>query len=317
MGTGVTPQRVLRDLQDYWAQLAHDQAEGVLKACSMTLVVVAQGEGDAEGGLVRRTLGALMHQHPSRTIVIASHTTGQLDAGIFAECWKPFGKNQQICSEGIEIKPGSQGLEETARFVSGLVVPDLPVVLWCRGPLDRTYMYRKRFEPLYALAGKIIFDSREVVDAEAALEFLRGLRASGRRVADLHWARLTGWRETLAHLFDDRAMQPDQVASASVAYGGAEVTTCALYFAAWIRAALPGIRVSVLKEEGAAGLSSVTLEGAGVRLRLARAGESCLEVEGAGRRYQAALPVSGEEALMGQELRILGPDPAWERTLAA
>jgi hypothetical protein len=26
-----------------------------------------------------------------------------LDARIFAECWKPFGKAQQICSEGIEI----------------------------------------------------------------------------------------------------------------------------------------------------------------------------------------------------------------------
>ena len=46
------------------------------------------------------------------------------------------------------------------------------------------------------------------MDAEAALEFLRVLRAQGRRVADLHWTRLTGWREVLAHLFDDRAMEP-------------------------------------------------------------------------------------------------------------
>jgi glucose-6-phosphate dehydrogenase assembly protein OpcA len=315
MATAVTSARILRELQDYWVRLAHDSAEngGVLKACAMTLIVAA--EDDADANRVRETLGLLMHDHPSRAIVIRAPGP-QLDARVFAECWKPFGKTQQICAEGIEIAPGAGGWEEVARFIVPLRVPDLPVVLWCRGALDRTYMYRKRYDPLYDLANKIVFDSRTVIDAEAAIEFLRGLRARGRRVADLHWARLTGWRELLAHLFDDRVMRPEEVQSARVRYGGGSATTCALYFAGWIRSALPTAKVAVQAEDAEPGISSLTLAGGGDSLSI-RLADSCLEVEGAGRSYRAPLPPVEEEALMGAELRILGADPVWERVLDA
>ena len=46
-------------------------------------------------------------------------------------------------------------------------------------------------------------------------------------------------------------------------------------------------------------------------------GESCLRVQGRGRDYQTALPSASEEALMREELRILGEDAVWERALAA
>src|SRR5690349_17922512 len=246
----VQPERILRDLQELWAQLAVDQADsgGVLRACAMTLVVAAEDAPDA--GRARQTVGVLMHNHPSRAVIVRPGSDA-LDARIFAECWKPFGKSQQICSEGIEITAGRSGFSEVAKFLVPLRVPDLPVVLWCRGaaalepgPLD----------PLFPLADKIIFDSSEVIDADSALQFLRRLRGRGRRVADLHWTRLTGWREVLAHLFDDRALQPGEVKGAQVIFGGSSVTTCARYFAAWIRTALPTARVTIESGEGPRGL---------------------------------------------------------------
>jgi glucose-6-phosphate dehydrogenase assembly protein OpcA len=313
------PEAILRELQQLWTQLAQDQAEsgGVLKACAMTLVIAAQDEKDA--ARVRQILGVLMHHHPSRAIVVQSgeagaHDLAPLDARVFAECWMPFGRNQQICSEGIEITAGAAGLEEAARFLVPLRVPDLPAVLWCRGaealapgPLDA----------LYPLADKIVFDSRKAADARAAVDFLRGLKAAGRRVADLHWARLTGWRETLAHLFDDGAMRPEEVKSVWVGFGGSTVTTCALYLAAWIRSALPGVPVENTVEQAVPGLSSITLRTAGCSLRLERAGDTCLHVEGCGRSYRTLLPAAGEEAVMREELSIHGPDPVWERVLSA
>src|SRR5947209_19967207 len=103
MTVAVKPEKILRDLHELWAQLGREQetAGGVLRACSMTLLVVAEDEADAES--VRRTLGVLMHSHPSRAIVVRIVKEAAFDARVFAECWKPFGSTQQICAEGIEI----------------------------------------------------------------------------------------------------------------------------------------------------------------------------------------------------------------------
>src|SRR6185312_12463262 len=112
----IQPERILKDLQQLWAQLAQDQAEsgGVLRACAMTLVVAAEDEADARN--VRQTVGVLMHNHPSRAVIVHPGVNGTvLDARIFAECWKPFGKTQQICSEGIEITSGHSGYSEVAK----------------------------------------------------------------------------------------------------------------------------------------------------------------------------------------------------------
>ena len=316
MGTAtVQPERILKDLHELWAQMAKDQAEsgGVLRACAMTLVVAAEDSPDADK--IRQTVGVLMHNHPSRAVIVRPGGDGAvLDARIFAECWKPFGKAQQICSEGIEITSLHSGLTEVAKFLVPLRVPDLPVVLWCRGI---SALEPGRFEPLFPLADKIIFDSSKVTDTDSALQYLRRLRKSGRRVADLHWTRLTGWREVLAHLFDDGALTPDQVTAAKVTFGGPSVTTCARYVAAWIRAALPAVRVTIQSEAGAPGLQSVTLSTSSDSLTVARGSDQCVEVSGCGRHYRSMLPSISEESLMQEELSILGPDLVYERALNA
>ena len=317
MGTATTiqPERILKDLQQLWAQMAVDQADagGVLRACAMTLVVVAEDAADAER--VRKTVGVLMHNHPSRAVILHPGGSGaQLDARIFAECWKPFGKTQQICSEGIEITAGQHGFAEVAKFLVPLRVPDLPVVLWCRGSAA---LEPGPLEPLFPLADKIVFDSSQVTDADSALQFLRRLRARGSRVADLHWTGLTGWREVLAHLFDDQALQPGEVKGAQVTFGGSSVTTGARYFAAWIRSALPAARVIMESADAPRGLHSVKLSTSDDSLTITLGSDHCVEVLGCGRHYRSMLPASSEEALMQEELGILGPDPVYEKALSA
>lgn len=320
-GVAVQPERILKDLQQLWAQMARDQAEtgGVLRACAMTLVVAAEDAADGEH--VRQTVGVLMHNHPSRAVILHSGSSGAaLDARIFAECWKPFGKAQQICSEGIEITAGQNGFSEVAKFLVPLRVPDLPVVLWCRGAAA---LETGPLEPLFPLASKIIFDSSKASDADSALQFLRRLRARvgpACRVADLHWTRLTGWREVLAHLFDDGALQPGDVKTAQVICGGLSVTTSARYFAAWIRTALPAARVTIQSNgsgDGPPGLHSVSLSTTSDILTISSGGDSCLEVSGLGRHYRSQLPSASEEALMQEELGIVGPDPVYDRALTA
>lgn len=314
MTTAIQPDRILRDLNELWDQLDQQQAGsgGVLRACAMTLVVTAGEDQDAEE--VRRRLGVLMHDHPSRAVILKIREGAEFEARVFAECWKPFSSSQQICAEGVEVVTDAARMEEAAQLLVPLKAADLPAVLWCRGA--GVFQFRA-FDHLFPVADKIIVDSSKVPHAAAAIGFLRGLRARGYRVGDLHWTRLTGWREILSHLFDDGALRASDVVSARLTYGGPHASTCALYFGAWIEEAIPRARVSVVGETSntdAPGLRSVTLSSATCELALTREAGSIL-VSGCGRHYRSPLPPADEESLMRQELKFLGPDPVFEKVL--
>ena len=310
--TTIHPEQILRDLSRQWAQLDQEQANsgGVLRACAMTLIVTAKDEADAEQ--VRQMLGVLMHEHPARAVILTGHEGADFDARVFAECWKPFGSNQQICAEGIEIVSGSSNFEDAAQLLVPLKVPDLPTVLWCRGT---SAFYLRTFDMLFPLADKLIFDSSTVSGAAAALTFLRSLKSRGHHVADLHWTRLTGWREILAHLFDDEAMKPGDVSSVRVTYGGATPSTCTLYFASWVEQALPRARVSLSSGAGEPGLRAVTFSNKNCELSLGKNG-TCIEVNGCNRHYRSSLPPVDETSLMREELKFPGSDPVFDRVLA-
>ncbi len=327
--TAIDPGKILRDLRDMWAQLAKDQggAGGVLRACSMTLIAVAEHDDAADAELARKTVGALMHSHPSRAIVLTPREGGEFSSQVFAECWMPIGGEQQICAEGIEIAADAEQTDEVARLLLPLIAPDLPVVLWCRGP--RAFLDRS-LDPLFPLANKIIFNTRAVRHASSAIEFLRRMRGNegardggqaggngGRQVADLAWTRLTGWREAVAHLMD--ACPGGWLAAAGgevrIEYGGGRPGTRVLYFARWIEGALPGANVTLIPIDGGPGMHSVVFAGCGTETSVRLGEGSSLEVRTAGRGYSAVLPPDSEQCLMHEELSILGRDPVFDRVL--
>jgi glucose-6-phosphate dehydrogenase assembly protein OpcA len=259
-----------------------------------------------------------MHGHPSRAIVLTPREGGDFSGRVFAECWMPFGGQQQICSEGIEITADSEQTDEVARLLVPLIAPDLPVVLWCRGP--RAFLDRS-LDPLFPLANKIIFNTRAVRHASSAIEFLRRVRKEGgkdgRQVADLAWTRLTGWREAVAHLMD--ACPGGWLAAAGgevrIEYGGGRPGTRTLYFARWIERALPGANVTLIPVAGGPGVHSVVFAGCGAETSVRLGEGSSLEVRTAERSYSAVLPPDSEESLMHEELSILGKDPVFDRVL--
>jgi glucose-6-phosphate dehydrogenase assembly protein OpcA len=304
----VNPEKVLKDLRELWAQLGKDQetAGGVLRACAMTLVVLAEDEQDATG--VRRTLGVLMHEHPSRAIVLRASEGASLDARVFAECWMPFGRNQQICSEGIEMSADAANLGDVAHLLVPLVVPDLPTVLWCRGP---RFFSTRYFDPLFPLADKIIVDSTAAVNPRGAIAVMKEMRSRGSRIADLAWTRLTGWRETLSHGFEDC---PKQVREVHIQYGG-PLTTSVLYFSRWIERALPAARISMEGVMGS-GLKSVKLTGDDSMEMTVTASGGFLELKNGCKESKSMLPPMDADALMNEELAIFDRDHVFESVLS-
>ena len=111
------PEQILKGLGKLWTSLGQEEKQQgkptVLRACAMTLIV-ATDEAD-EGFAASQTISELMREHPSRGIVLAvspRRAERSPQARVLAQCWKPFGKAQQICCEQIEIKARSDKLAQ-------------------------------------------------------------------------------------------------------------------------------------------------------------------------------------------------------------
>ena len=198
----IHPETLDRQIDRLWADMAeHSEGEehALMRACALTLIVLT--EDDENPASVSETLAELMQTHPSRAIVIrlTADEGEHLEADVRAYCWMPIGRRQQVCSEQIEIETSAASLADLPSALLPLIVPDLPVVLWCRSERAAGL---PAFADLTDLAPRVILDVGEFTDPMAALE--AWTRRSGSVVAtDLSWTRLTRWRETVAQIFDN------------------------------------------------------------------------------------------------------------------
>jgi hypothetical protein len=240
----IKPEKILKELAELWTETAapsESSESGVLRACSMTMLVIADESEDTQG--IGETLAQLMKLHPSRAIVIRLKESQEpwLRSRVFAQCWKPFGSRQHICCEQIEITASDASLPDVPAVVLPLIVADLPVILWCRSGRATELA---GFREIEVLAQKVILDSACFPDPEVAIKRLMNVGLPGTRVADLAWGRLTRSRELIAQTVncDDLIRSLGHVNQVRVHARGPKPNVPARYFAAWLtdRLALVG-----------------------------------------------------------------------------
>ena len=313
------PEKILKDLAELWVttgkQEAGVEAQGVLRACTMTLIVITEDREDPSG--LGETIAALMPEHPARTIVIRLTGAGERSIAqrVFAQCWMPFGQRRQICCEQVEIVCSDASLGDLPSVVLPLAVPDLPVILWCRSP---RLLGMAEFPALAAVARRVVVDSGAMPDAPAALRRLSEEAAHGRLLGDLAWTRLTRWRQTLAQIFEDprHAARLTGGARIGVCDGGG-VTTTALYMAAWMAGSLDSARINATvrirtKTHG----TFAELECGDFHARLERQDRHLVATVN-GLSQCTLLPKPDDYLLLREELGILHRDPVFEKTLAS
>src|SRR5207248_1136529 len=146
-----------------------ESGAGVLRACSMTLVVLAEEADDPSQ--LGETIAALMPEHPARAIYVRLCGQGRraLSERVYAQCWMPFGQRRQICCEQVEITAADAALADLPSVVLPLAVADLPVILWCRAP---RLLGMPEFREIASMAHKVVLDSATMPDAKAALRQL-------------------------------------------------------------------------------------------------------------------------------------------------
>ncbi|MFY9726605.1 MAG: glucose-6-phosphate dehydrogenase assembly protein OpcA [Bryobacteraceae bacterium] len=313
------PEKILKELADLWVttgkQEAGEAAHGVLRACSMTLIVITEDREDPAD--LGETIAALMPEHPARTIVVRLTGEGERSIAqrVFAQCWMPFGQRRQICCEQVEIVCSDASLGDVPSVVLPLEVPDLPVILWCRSP---RLLGMAEFPALAAVARRVVVDSGAMADAPAALRRLANETARGRLLGDLAWTRLTRWRQTLAQIFEDprHAARLTGAARITVCDGGA-VTTQALYMGTWMAGALASAGVGATAQISTkTQQTSAELDCGDFHARLERQdGHLAATVDGVSQC--TVLPQPDDYLLLREELGIVQRDPVFEKTLAS
>ncbi len=319
------PEQILKGLGTLWTSLGeeekHQGKPTVLRACAMTLIV-ATDEPDA-GFAASQTISELMHEHPARGIVLAVSPDAEndLQARVLAQCWKPFGKAQQICCEQIEITAKPAAWQNAVPTLAGLTAADLPVIFWCRhqGALksDASVLDKKGLEAITKLATKVIVDTAGMPPRDA-LAFLAQWQKEGKTVADLEWTRLTPWREPLAHLFDDPVRENKFATfdSLEIEHTEENPPIQALYLAGWLSA--PGkATVRFRRASGfGPGIQRVSFRSPTESIEFERTSAECVTLwSTAGRQRKYSFAQATETALMTEELSVSGYDPAFQMAL--
>jgi hypothetical protein len=322
MAASISADRILRELADLWAATGQEHDEdgsGVLRACSMTLIVLAEEGDDMEA--LGETIAALMPEYPARTILVRLGGTGApaLAERVYSQCWMPFGQRRQICCERIEITASAASLADLPSLLPPLAAPDLPVLLWWRSArLLGTPEYRK----LAAIADKAIVDSSGLEDQKAALPMLVQMAQGEAILGDLSWTLLTRWREMLSGVFESRECQarlPD-ISNVAVGFAGVRPPVFAWYMGAWVANALSDAGVHAYltwqpRRELTGRALRVDLTGGDFHVSLERHDDR-LSVEAGCLSHFTNLPQPTDYLLMSEELGIVRRDPVFERTLA-
>jgi glucose-6-phosphate dehydrogenase assembly protein OpcA len=319
------PEQILKALSKVWTSLGQEEKEQgkptVLRASSMTLIVATD---EQDGGFcASQTISELMHEHPSRGIVLTVSEKAEKDveARVLAQCWKPFGKAQQICCEQIEITSSPRSWPNIGPTVIGIIPADMPVILWCRHSAalkpNATPDQKAGLEAIMNLASKVIIDTHNE-DPQSAFDQLLDWSEQGRVVADLEWTRLTRWREPIAHIFDNPARENKLSNFHTIEVAHTDEKPCAsvLYMAAWLSAPYKA-NVSVIKTKGSGpGLHRITLRSGSETIEFERTSCECMTLRSTnGRERKYSFNEASLYTLMNEELSVLGPDAAFNSAL--
>lgn len=319
--SAVDPGRLLSELDDQWRLIGKSE-NGVLRACSMTLVVAAKLSRDPQG--LGSTVSELMHVHPNRTILLrVAEGNARVQAHTSIQCWMPFGRRQQICCEQIEIDAATNSLKDVPPILFGLTVPDLPIAMWCP---DLDLALRPELLPLLGLVEKAIVDTSCLAAAEAAWSAVQKLGAADCRVADLVWARVTRWRELLFQGLGRRDRR-DAPVRARISWAGKPFPPAAMYLGAWLACSFGWQnevkeRIDLFCEDaampqpGTGRLRSLTIQGQSCSIRLYRPEGTGLSIQIEGVSAGAHFPILSDSELLREELAVSGRDRQFERALA-
>lgn len=178
------------------------------RPCVMTLVAVASTE--AEERRAQRAARAIGMLHPAQLIVICDQPhlkPGQIDAAIVTDAHWPASASAVQC-ELVNLHVRGAAGEHLAALVDPLLQSGVPTYLWWVGTPP---FGKKEFTDALRICDSLVIDSSRFEAPYRSFMELTKLGENSHQklgVADLQWARLEPWRETVAQFFAPADRRP-------------------------------------------------------------------------------------------------------------
>lgn len=270
-----------------------DEAGAVALGRVLTLIIASE-IGEEED--VIAAANEASREHPMRIIVVSTDSAGataRLDAEIRVG-------GDAGASEVIVLRAHGETATDLRGLVTGLLLPDAPVVSWWPGECPDAICDT----PLGRLAQRRITDSAATTDPRSTLARI----SSGYRPGDTDfaWTRLTLWRAQLAAALD----QPPYEPITRVEVAGAPDSPSTALLAAWLglRLQVP-VEIDVADGNPSSGIHRVVLHRASGEISLQRTRTGIVELHQPGQPvHELSLPRRGLREFLAEELRRLDPD---------
>jgi glucose-6-phosphate dehydrogenase assembly protein OpcA len=239
-------------------------------------------------------------EHPMRVIVVSTEEErthngdGRLDAQIRVG-------GDAGASEVIVLRAYGDTASDEEGLVTGLLLPDAPVVVWWPGIAPE----KASTSPLGRIATRRITDASAQPNPQEFLFHLGKTYAPGD--TDFAWTRLTLWRAQLAAVLD----QPPYEPALAIEVVGASDSPSTTLLAAWLQLQLEVPARQVLFDPSGTkpGIHGVTLLRASGEIRLERTQQNIVTLIQPGQPvHDISLPRRNLRDCLAEELRRLDPD---------
>jgi glucose-6-phosphate dehydrogenase assembly protein OpcA len=288
---------------------------------SKTLVKIREEGGAVALGrvltlVISTTLGAeeeaieaandASREHPMRVIVVSTDMDGSQsdpDANARLDAEIRVGGDAGA-SEVILLRAYGAAASDEEGLVTGLLLPDAPVVAWWPGIAPAVVST----SPLGRIATRRITDASTARNPREMLQHLARTYAPGD--TDFAWTRLTLWRALLAAVLD----QPPYEPVTSVEVHGASDSPSTVLLAAWLGLELqvPVDHAITTRATGSSGIHGVRLVRASGTIELERPVANVAVLSQPNQpTHDVSLPRRSLRDCLAEELRRLAPDPLY------
>jgi glucose-6-phosphate dehydrogenase assembly protein OpcA len=239
-------------------------------------------------------------EHPMRVIVVSTsgdahnHSDARLDAQIRVG-------GDAGASEVIVVRAYGDTASDKEGLVTGLLLPDAPVVVWWPGDGP----HNASQSALGRIAQRRITDAAAASNPLAALHHIAKTYAPGD--TDFAWTRLTLWRAQLAAVLD----QPPYETITAVEVHGAADSPSTVLLAAWLQEQLQvDVKLEMTNPStGSSGIQGVRLHRASGIIELERTIPNIATLKQPGQpTHDISLPRRSLRDCLAEELRRLDPD---------
>ena len=240
-------------------------------------------------------------EHPMRVIVISTAASDSVDTDITRLDAQIRVGGDAGASEVIVLKAYGDMSKDEEGLVTGLLLPDAPVVAWWPSEAPAV----ASTSPLGRIATRRITDAAAQTDPRGFLEHLSSTHSPGD--TDFAWTRLTLWRAQLAAVLDQPPFEP--IIAAEV-HGAADSPSTTL-LAAWLQLQLqlPVIHEVTPSIAGSSGIHGVKLYRESGVIELERSHINIVTlVQPNQPTHDISLPRRSLRDCLAEELRRLDPD---------